>query len=70
MKNQNYIGINQRIPLNVLEQSLIQFLTTGELDKPFVMEQLSIFFNGKNRIAKAYGIIKKIFIENKSVVCQ
>lgn len=64
--NKNYIGINQRIPLKVLEQAFELVLTTGKLDKDFLIEQLSITFKGKNRINKAYLIIKKIFSDNKS----
>lgn len=64
MKNKNYIGICQRIPLVILEDTLLQFLATGKLDKNIIMEKLSVFFKGENRKLKAYSIIKKLFLDN------
>jgi hypothetical protein len=62
--NNNYIGIYQRVPLNILKETLIQFLSSGKIEKSEIIEKLSLFFKGTNRINKAYIILKRIFSKN------
>lgn len=59
MKEKKAIGINQRIPLHVLEAGLITFLNNNySID--YIQQQLRLDFKGENRIKKGVGIVNKI----------
>lgn len=57
------IGINQRIPLQILEIALRSHLN-GEYDEEYIVEQLRLDFDGENRIKKALDIVNKITRNN------
>lgn len=57
------IDINQRIPLEVLEASLMASLL-NEYTHQYVEEQLRMSFEGANRIKKAIRIVDKIVVRN------
>jgi hypothetical protein len=62
MSEIRYIGINQRVPIVVLENAII-YLLRGELRfKEEVLRDLSEHFEGKNRIEKGYLIIRRILL--------
>lgn len=59
----NYIGITQRIPLSILETSLISYLN-GTYSTDYVTEQLSIEFEGVNRVKKTRIMVNHIIANN------
>ncbi len=59
----NYIGITQRIPLSILESGLISYLN-GTYTRDYMSEQLSIEFEGVNRVKKTLIIVHKIIANN------
>ena len=65
MKNKS-VDINQRIPLNILHSSLLMLLD-GQYSNEYVTEQLSLEYNGPNRIKKALRIVNKIIINNPMI---
>lgn len=48
-----YIGINQRIPYSVLDESLREYLYTGEIKRGEILEKMLQVTSGKNRARKA-----------------
>lgn len=62
------IGINQRIPLQILEIALRSYLN-GNYDEEYIIEQLQLDFDGENRIRKALDITNKI-IRNNPIITQ
>lgn len=48
-----YIGINQRIPFDVLESSVDKYLSTGTLDKDDIIAGIKNVTTGNNRANKA-----------------
>lgn len=62
------IGINQRIPLQILELALRSYLN-GNYDEEYIIEQLQLDFDGENRIRKALDITNKI-IRNNPIITQ
>jgi hypothetical protein len=57
------IDINQRIPLDTLEATLISYLNEN-YSSEYVIEQLSLDFKGENRLKKGLRIVNKIVINN------
>lgn len=57
------VDINQRIPLDILHSSLLMLLD-GKYSNEYITEQLSIEYNGPNRIKKALRIVNRIIINN------
>lgn len=64
----NAIGINQRIPLQILEIALRSYLN-GDYDEEYIIEQLQLDFDGENRIRKALNITNKI-VRNNPIIPQ
>lgn len=60
------IDINQRIPLNTLDIALRSFLN-GNYSNDYIQEQLSLSFEGENRIKKALRIVNKIVPKNPMI---
>lgn len=58
MADKKEIGINQRIPLHVLEAGLVAFLN-GSYSSDYIAEQLRLDFEGENRIAKVVVRVDK-----------
>ncbi len=61
-----YIGINQRIPITVLDRAVITFLKTGKLNRDDVLMDLSEHFTGENRRKKAYQIVSRMVTQTGS----
>lgn len=57
------IDINQRIPLDTLDIALKSYLN-GNYSNEYIQEQLSLSFEGENRIKKALRIVNKIIPKN------
>lgn len=62
------IGINQRIPLQILEMALRSHLN-GEYDEEYILEQLKLDFDGENRIRKALDIVNKV-VRNNPIISE
>lgn len=62
------IGINQRIPLQILEMALTSHLR-GNYNEEYILEQLHLDFDGENRISKAMNIVQKI-IRNNPIITE
>jgi len=48
-----YIGMNQRVPFSILDESLKRFLASGELNRTELMEEILTETKGHNRAEKA-----------------
>lgn len=59
-RNNFYIGINQRIPIEVLESSFYDLFETGSISKEHIVQQLGTEFKGKNRVGKGFSVVKRI----------
>ena len=57
------IGINQRIPMNVLELALLSALQ-GNASTEYYRELASTEYSGQNRITKAVSVINRLTIKN------
>lgn len=57
------IDINQRIPLDTLDIALRSYLD-GSYSNEYILEQLSLSFDGENRLKKALRIVNKIIPKN------
>lgn len=62
------IGINQRIPLQILEMALRSYLN-GDYSEDYILEQLRLDFDGENRIKKALVIVNKI-VRNNPIITE
>jgi len=53
-----YIGINQRVPFDVLDAGLYRFLRDQSIDKESILAHMREFTKGENRVLKAakYGV--------------
>jgi len=59
----NNIGITLRIPLNILESGIHSFLD-GSYSREYLSEQLSLEFDGANRVRKTLIMAHKIIANN------
>ena len=57
------IDINQRIPLDTLYVALDSYLS-DQYNNVYILEQLSLEFEGENRLKKALRIVNKIIPKN------
>lgn len=55
-----YIGINQRVPFDVLDASIHFYLMNGVIDKIYISQRLYEITSGKNRASKATNYIVQI----------
>jgi len=63
-----YIGINQRVPFQVLDQGLIRFLQTGMVDKGEIKQDMREFTKGENRVSKASLYANQILTRPKALL--
>ena len=64
METPNKLGIQQRIPLHILEIALSDFLH-DRFDENYIKELLQSEYAGKNRVNKALGQIKSVITKNQ-----
>ncbi len=57
------IDINQRIPLDTLYAALYSYLN-NQYSNEYILEQLTLEFEGENRLKKALRIVNKIILKN------
>ncbi|MEI8186085.1 MAG: hypothetical protein WCG19_05270 [Chlorobiaceae bacterium] len=60
-----YIGINQRIPYSVLDESLRELLYTGEIKRGEILEKMLQVTSGENRARKATMYVNHILSRPK-----
>ena len=58
-----YIGINQRIPISIIEMALSSAIN-GTYSTEYAVELASTEFDGENRQKKAALIIKRLTLDN------
>lgn len=69
MENRSkYIGINQRIPFEVLDFAVETYLTRGEVEKEHLFQRMLEYTTGQNRAGKAVTYIVQILSRQKSVL--
>jgi hypothetical protein len=59
----NYVDINQRIPLDILKVALQSYLD-GNYTNDYIMQQLRMEYDGENRLKKSLRIVNKIIKRN------
>ena len=64
METTNKLGIQQRIPLHILDIALSDFLH-DRFDENYIKELLQSEYAGKNRVNKALGQIKSVITKNQ-----
>ena len=55
-----YIGLNQRIPFDVLDAAIHFYLANGEIDKSYIFQRMQEFTSGTNRANKATSYVVQI----------
>ncbi len=55
-----YIGLNQRIPFDVLDSAIHYYLEKGVVDKDFIFQHMQEFTSGANRANKATTYVVQI----------
>ncbi|WP_207425055.1 hypothetical protein [Pedobacter sp. SYSU D00535] len=55
-----YIGLNQRIPFEVLDSCIDFYIKNGVIDKAYIFERMQEFTSGANRAAKASKYVAQI----------
>lgn len=56
----HYIGINQRIPFEVLDAAIHLYMEKGTTDKAYIFQRMQEFTTGANRANKAAGYVVQI----------
>ncbi|MCB1190188.1 MAG: hypothetical protein H7A23_08325 [Leptospiraceae bacterium] len=70
IKSSNYIGINQKIPVSVLDMGLHKFLLNGKIDRDELQKGLSESIAGKNRLQKAVMHSVNILSKPKPIIAE
>lgn len=71
MKNSiKYIGINQRIPLEVLDSAIYNYIEDGIIDKQSILQHIKEYTTGENRALKSASHIVKILKRNEKLIKQ
>lgn len=65
-----YIGLNQRIPFDVLDAAIHYYWNNKVVDKEFVFQRMQEFTAGKNRANKAASYVVKILNQQKLILDQ
>lgn len=63
-----YIGINQRIPFDVLDSTIHFYLENGEIDKAYIFKRMQEFTPGPNRADKAASSVVQILDRQSSLL--
>ena len=63
-----YIGLNQRIPFDVLDSSVQLFLMDGHVERHDVFQQMLRFTSGLNRANKAAGYVAQILLRQAGLL--
>jgi hypothetical protein len=65
-----YIGLNQRIPFEVLDSAIHYFLEKGVFDREYILQQMQEFTPGLNRAKKATNYVIQILTRQKQHLIQ
>ena len=65
-----YIGLNQRIPFEVLDSAIHFYLENGVIDKNYVFQQMQEFTSGTNRANKATSYVVQIMSRQGKLIEQ
>jgi hypothetical protein len=63
-----YIGINQRIPFEVLDSAIYSYLESGKINKEFILQRMFEFTSGINRANKASNYIVQILTRQQHIL--
>lgn len=55
-----YIGLNQRIPFDVMDAAIHFYLVNGIIDKEYILQRMQEFTSGMNRASKAARYVFQI----------
>lgn len=65
-----YIGINQRIPFEILDEAIHLWILNGLVDKLFIYNRMLEYTTGLNRANKGANNILKVLNLNQSILTQ
>ncbi len=65
-----YIGLNQRIPFDVLDAAIHFYLMDGVFDKEYIFQRILEFTPGLNRAKKATNFVVQILTRHSQVINQ
>lgn len=65
-----YIGLNQRIPFDVLDTAIHFYLMNGVIDKGYIFQRMQEFTSGANRANKAAGYVIQILTRQVQLLNQ
>ena len=65
-----YIGLNQRIPFEVLDTAIYNFLQTGEVNRELILTHLQEYIKGTNRAQKACKFVMQIISRREKEIVQ
>jgi hypothetical protein len=63
-----YIGLNQRIPFEVLDSAIQYYLTNGPVPKDFILERMKEHTSGENRARKAASYAAQILSRQEPIL--
>jgi hypothetical protein len=67
---EKYIGLNQRIPFEVLDAAIHFYLTNGEVDKAYILQRMQEVTSGINRANKAANYVHQILTRQAPLLDQ
>ncbi len=67
-KQSRYIGINQRVPIELLEKYITNYLETGTIDTTAMKADMALVYKGHNRALKASQYTNRILSLDKPVL--
>lgn len=65
-----YIGLNQRIPFDVLDSAIHFYLENGVVDKNYIFQRMQEFTSGTNRANKATSYVVQIMSRQAKLLDQ
>lgn len=63
-----YIGLNQRIPFDVLDTSIHNYIVSGVIDRGNILQHMLEFTSGINRASKATAYVVRILIRQERMI--
>lgn len=63
-----FIGLNQRIPFEVLDSAIHNFLAKSVIDKDYIFQRMQEFTSGTNRANKATTYVVQILSRQKHLL--
>ena len=63
-----YIGLNQRIPFDVLDAAIHFYLMNGVIDRKYILQRMQEFTSGINRATKATMYVVKILTREEKIL--